>query len=75
MQAFRQLLPEVAKEREGYTMQKQTLKFAVESRNGVVVSVGHSTIMQPVTNFKGGSIKWFDDTKLLKSNKAKENQL
>ena len=56
-------------------MQKQTLKFAVESRNGVVVSVGHSTIMQPVTNFKGGSIKWFDDTKLLKSNKAKENQL
>ena len=47
-------------------MQKQTIQFAVQSKNGVVQRVGKSTILQPKTNFKGGSVKWFDDNKLLK---------
>ena len=32
-------------------------------QNGVVQKVGKSTILQPKTNFKGGSIKWYEDKK------------
>ena len=32
--------------------------------------IGNSTVQQPKINFKGGSVKWFDDSKLLKVNKA-----
>ena len=53
-------------------MEKQTVKFAVESKNGVVTNIGNSIIMQPTINFCGGSVKWFDDTRLLKANKKKE---
>lgn len=42
-------------------MEKQTIKFVVESKNGVVQRVGKSIILQPKTNFKGGSIKWYED--------------
>ena len=42
-------------------MQKQTIQFAVQSKNGVVQRVGKSTILQPKTNFQGGSIKWYED--------------
>lgn len=38
-------------------MQTQTIQFAVVTKNGVVQKVGKSTISQPKTNFKGGSIK------------------
>lgn len=41
-------------------MQKQTVEFAVKTKNGMV-KVGKSTILQPKTNFKGGSIKWYED--------------
>lgn len=51
-------------------MKKQTMSFATQIEKGVIVKVGKSTVLQPKTNFKGGSIKWFDDSKLLKSNKA-----
>lgn len=51
-------------------MQKQTIQFAVQSKNGVVQRVGKSTILQPKTNFKGGSVKWFDDSKLIKKGGA-----
>lgn len=51
-------------------MQKQTIQFAVESKNGVIEKVGKSTILQPQTNFKGGAVKWFDDSKLLKKEGA-----
>lgn len=54
-------------------MQKQTIKFAVESKDGVVTSIGHATVMQPQIKFAGGSIKWFDDDKLLKSNEKRGN--
>ena len=42
-------------------MQKQTIQFAVQSKNGVIEKVGKSTIYQPKTNFKGGKIRWYDD--------------
>lgn len=44
-------------------MIKQTVQFATVTKNGVVQKVGRSTIPQPKTNFKGGSIKWCEDKK------------
>jgi hypothetical protein len=40
---------------------KQTVEFAVVTKNGVVQQIGKSSILQPQTNFKGGSIKWYED--------------
>lgn len=37
-------------------MKTQTIQFATITKNGVVQKVGKSTILQPKTNFKGGSI-------------------
>lgn len=51
-------------------MRKSTITFAVKTTNGVVTEIGRSSILQPKTNFKGGSIKWLDDNKLLKRAKA-----
>lgn len=42
-------------------MQKQTIQFAVETKNGVVQRIGKSTIYQPKTNYKGQGIKWYKD--------------
>lgn len=42
-------------------MQKQTTQFAVQTNKGVIEKVGKSTILQPKTNFQGGSIKWLED--------------
>lgn len=42
-------------------MHKQTIQFAVQTKNGVIEKVGKSTILQPKTNFQGGSIKWLPD--------------
>ena len=50
-------------------MQNQTVEFAVEKKNGVVQEVGKSAILQPKTDFKGKGVKWFDDNKLLKTNR------
>lgn len=50
-------------------MQKQIVEFAVQTKNGMVQRVGKSSVLIPKTNFKGGEIKYFDDSKLLKSNK------
>lgn len=47
-------------------MRKETIRFVVESENGVVTNIGKSIIYQPPVNFKGGSVKWFDDSKLIK---------
>lgn len=46
------------------------MEFATVAVKGVVTKIGRSTILQPKPRFKGGSIKWFDDSKLLKANKA-----
>lgn len=50
-------------------MQKQTIEFAVETKNGVF-RIGKSSILQPKTNFKGGSIKWYEDKPKKKEDKA-----
>lgn len=47
-------------------MKKQGTTFAVNTNSSVVNHVGKSTITQPKTCFKGGFVKWFDDSKLLK---------
>ena len=44
-------------------MKTQTIQFATVTKNGVVQKVGKSTILQPKTNFKGGSTKWYEDKK------------
>lgn len=43
-----------------------TNEFVVASTNGNVTGIGKSAIMQPKVKFSGKSMKWFDDTKLLK---------
>lgn len=42
-------------------MQTQTNEFAVETKNSTVQKVGKSIVLQPKTNFKGGSVKWYKD--------------
>ena len=44
-------------------MHTQTIQFATVTKNSVVQKVGRSTIVQPKINFKGGSIKWYEDKK------------
>ena len=50
-------------------MQKQTVEFAVQTKGNVVQTVGKSVVLTPKTEFKGGEIKFFDDSKLLKADK------
>jgi len=49
-------------------MHKQTNQFAVVTENNVVKQIGRSIILQPKTNFKGGSIKWLEDKPKQKNN-------
>lgn len=42
-------------------MHKQTIQFSTVTKDGVVQKIGKSSILQPKTNFKGGSIKWYED--------------
>lgn len=49
-------------------MRKQTIEFATVRKNGVIQAIGRSTITQPKTNFKGGSIKWYEDKPKKKTN-------
>lgn len=48
-------------------MQKQTVEFAVKRNNGIITRVGRTSILQPKTNFKGGSVKWYEDKPKQKS--------
>lgn len=48
-------------------MQKQTVQFAVKRDNGIITRVGRTSILQPKTNFKGGSVKWYEDKPKRKS--------
>jgi len=50
------------------TMHKQTVEFAITRKNGNITKIGRTSINQPKANFKGGSIKWYED-KLKKANK------
>lgn len=47
-------------------MKTQTISFVVQAENGVVEKIGKSFIETPPIHFKGGEVKWFDDSKLLK---------
>lgn len=42
-------------------MHTQTIQFATVTKNGVVQTIGHSTIIHPKTNYKGGQTKWLED--------------
>ena len=42
-------------------MQKQTIQFAVESKDGVIQRIGRSSIYQPKTNYKGNGINRYED--------------
>ena len=47
-------------------MDKTTLHFFTEIKNGEVKHIGKSIIRQPEVKFGGVTIKWFDDRLLLK---------
>ena len=49
-------------------MQTQTLQFVTVKKNEEIQTVGRSTILQPKINFKGGSIKWYEDNPKKKNN-------
>lgn len=50
-------------------MQKQqTMQFAVAKDSKGVMQIGRSAILTPKPNFKGGSIKWYQDQLKQKSN-------
>lgn len=42
-------------------MKAQTVEFAVVRKNGIITQIGRTGIVQPKPNFKGGSIKWYED--------------
>lgn len=48
-------------------MQKQTVQFAVKRDNGIITKVGRTGIIQPKPNFRGGSLKWYEDKPKRKS--------
>ena len=47
-------------------MEKITNTFATQKKNGVITTIGKSYITTPNTNFCGSSVKWFDDTQLIR---------
>lgn len=53
-------------------MNKTTLQFATVTENNIVTQIGKSVIFQPKINFRGGSVKWVDDSKYLKKDLIKE---
>lgn len=48
-------------------MHTHTAEFAVKRNKGRITRVGRTSIPQPKTNFKGGSIKWYKDKPKQKS--------
>ena len=48
-------------------MKKQMISFAVQTdKQGTIQKIGRSVIDQPKVNFKGGSVRWFDDSLLVR---------
>lgn len=41
--------------------QKQTVEFAVVKDKDNITKVGRTSILQPETKFKGGSVKYYRD--------------
>ena len=42
-------------------MQTQTVEFAIVRKRNNITKVGRTSMLQPKTNYKGGSVKWYDD--------------
>ena len=55
----------IRKKRGAETM-KQTITFAVTTKDGVITGIGKSTIAHPPIKYDGRKTKWFDDFKMLK---------
>lgn len=51
-------------------MEKQHNDLVVLQANGSIYLVGKSENRMPESRFKGGTISWFDDSKLLKTNRT-----
>ena len=49
-------------------MKTQTVEFATVRKDGVIRTVGRSTIIQKKVNYKGGQIKWYEDKPRKKTN-------
>lgn len=48
-------------------MKRQLVNFAVQTdKHGVIQKIGRSVIDQPKVNFKGASVKWFNDSLLVR---------
>ncbi len=45
-------------------MVKQEIQFAVVTKGNRVSVIGRSQALQPEVKFRGGGIRWLDDTKL-----------
>lgn len=53
-------------------MERQIAQFAVQNdKNGITTTIGKSFITQPKTHFAGGSLKWFDDSRLVRGGGGK----
>lgn len=44
----------------------QNVNIAIKTESGQVKQISQGAIFQPETKFKGGTVKWFDDSKLVK---------
>lgn len=44
----------------------QNVNIAVKTESGEIKRISQGVIFQPEPQFKGGSVKWFDDSRLLK---------
>lgn len=42
-------------------MHRQTIEFAVKRDNGNITRIGRTSILQPKTSFKGGSVRFYRD--------------
>lgn len=51
-------------------MDKQINEFYIKTKDNVVTKIGRVVITQPVIDFNGGDIKWFDDSKLIRTKKV-----
>ncbi len=42
-------------------MQKQTIEFAITRKNGNITGIGRAYVNHPKPNFKGDSVKWYEE--------------
>lgn len=47
-------------------MKEQRVNIAVKTESGVIKQISQGVIFQPELQFKGGTVKWFDDSNLIK---------